>query len=691
MARHQRHVQHRCHGTEETVEGAEASRARIAITGSNSDESLGPRQPRKSRLLKKRKSKSYRVKTKTKRRRHGSRRRPLRDTGSSSSSASVTGESDNSDAKSDDLFGSSDSSGSAETNASTICDAGKDGGDVTAQDDLVSVPKLDVTTFDDWEELESYIKVYRRRTFQIYSVRTATPVSTRNQKIKDGRSFCDPIPADMKFYNKTYSNDWEVCITKQIVTRNHDVGTEVYQSYHEARQIDVAEALSGVRTLYRGGANRKRILEYIGENTTVQPAMKDNFPEVLLIDATHDTNVSNYKLFIFIIQDAVGKGQHVQVSADSQFWIHCLLENESMKVLSTLEGKNTLWFEYFDANWTNCKQRWSSVYRGNVPHMGNNTNNRLESSWQKLKSLVDRSTALDECVVSTLFWQTVNERAWARTINRVGVYVNVGYDDELNTLSNLVSRHAVELAKQQYDFALLPTTKYNLLSWALQYLAEANDDSTEEYMLNPEEWTCSGIFRGPFEIRGIHPPDGTRVKAQTEKFKELQAVGKPIAEIGCQWGTKAHAALTSTLVEFVRVVKTGSCPVTVCETPAVPDTISDTEENNEEVRSDDNVETTLEAAPDDDGEKEASAGGCGDEVTTRGASEETSSLTKPQWKISTSVKKSGRPKITQAALATTLDLFSEVETALAWVEKYDVGGWEPREAFWTEDLLDREA
>ncbi|KAG3082948.1 hypothetical protein PC122_g10742 [Phytophthora cactorum] len=90
-------------------------------------------------------------------------------------------------------------------------------------------------------------------------------------------------------------------------------------------------------------------------------------------------------------------------------------------------------------------------------------------------------------------------------------------------------------------------------------------------------------------------------------------------------------------------------PQTVCETPVVPDTIADTEENNEEVRSDDNVETTLEAATDDDGEKEASAGGCGDEVTTRDASEKTSSLTKPQWKISTSVKKSGQPKITQAA------------------------------------------
>ena len=42
-------------------------------------------------------------------------------------------------------------------------------------------------------------------------------------------------------------------------------------------------------------------------------SMFTNFPEVVLIDATHDTNASNYKLFSFMIHDALGKGQHVQV------------------------------------------------------------------------------------------------------------------------------------------------------------------------------------------------------------------------------------------------------------------------------------------------------------------------------------------------------------------------------------------
>lgn len=48
----------------------------------------------------------------------------------------------------------------------------------------------------------------------------------------------------------------------------------------------------------------------------------------------------------------------------------------AMKVVLRTDEKKELWFSYFDKNWTTCKERWSSAYRGNVPHMGNHTNNR---------------------------------------------------------------------------------------------------------------------------------------------------------------------------------------------------------------------------------------------------------------------------------------------------------------------------
>jgi hypothetical protein len=40
------------------------------------------------------------------------------------------------------------------------------------------------------------------------------------------------------------------------------------------------------------------------------------------------------------------------------------------------DSSRPLWMDYFNRNWLSCKERWSSVYRGNVPHMGNTTNNR---------------------------------------------------------------------------------------------------------------------------------------------------------------------------------------------------------------------------------------------------------------------------------------------------------------------------
>lgn len=45
----------------------------------------------------------------------------------------------------------------------------------------------------------------------------------------------------------------------------------------------------------------------------------DRFPEVLMIDATHGTNVSKYKVFSIMAQDVFGKGQFVQ---------HAVVQNE---------------------------------------------------------------------------------------------------------------------------------------------------------------------------------------------------------------------------------------------------------------------------------------------------------------------------------------------------------------------------
>jgi hypothetical protein len=50
------------------------------------------------------------------------------------------------------------------------------------------------------------------------------------------------------------------------------------------------------------------------------------FPEVLLVDATYNTNANNYKLFSFMVHDAYGNGQFVQ---------HNFLDSESADNMRT--------------------------------------------------------------------------------------------------------------------------------------------------------------------------------------------------------------------------------------------------------------------------------------------------------------------------------------------------------------------
>jgi hypothetical protein len=43
--------------------------------------------------------------------------------------------------------------------------------------------------------------------------------------------------------------------------------------------------------------------------------------------------------------------------------------------------KNDPFFAYFTVNWETCKREWVDYHRGNVPHLNNHTNNRIESGW----------------------------------------------------------------------------------------------------------------------------------------------------------------------------------------------------------------------------------------------------------------------------------------------------------------------
>ncbi|KAG3112018.1 hypothetical protein PI125_g8619 [Phytophthora idaei] len=137
------------------------------------------------------------------------------------------------------------------------------------------------------------------------------------------------------------TGNWEVCIAVQRTGYNHEVNYEAYQNYHEARRVSNDEVLSTVRILHRADrlqqesnafptieeriqailkgfsshrgnvtriyANEENVAQCISIQSAHMRSMFEHFPEVLLVDATHDSNSSNYKLFSFMVNGAIGK------------------------------------------------------------------------------------------------------------------------------------------------------------------------------------------------------------------------------------------------------------------------------------------------------------------------------------------------------------------------------------------------
>lgn len=73
--------------------------------------------------------------------------------------------------------------------------------------------------------------------------------------------------------------------------------------------------------------------------------------------------------------------------------------------------------KYFIKNWDACGARWVLYLRDDCPHLGNNTNNQLESTWGKLKPDLGLNVPVDQCVESILATQLYREQEFEVRMN----------------------------------------------------------------------------------------------------------------------------------------------------------------------------------------------------------------------------------------------------------------------------------
>ncbi|GMF26943.1 unnamed protein product [Phytophthora fragariaefolia] len=100
---------------------------------------------------------------------------------------------------------------------------------------------------------------------------------------------------------------------------------------------------------------------------------------------------------------------------------------------------------YMRKNWDSCKSMWCAFERQNAVNLGNNTNNRLESSWKQLNDTMHSFMGLDECVASMMCYQIRNERRFVAREGKIGMVVNTKFDRAMSLVAIRVSEHACEL------------------------------------------------------------------------------------------------------------------------------------------------------------------------------------------------------------------------------------------------------
>ncbi|KAE9032030.1 hypothetical protein PR003_g11281 [Phytophthora rubi] len=189
------------------------------------------------------------------------------------------------------------------------------------QNVVVVVEPIDKTVFLTWNEFHEYLAEYQQRTFQVYSTRTVTPVSTRNRRIQErfeaqGKNAPpeDLLPEEMGTYSKAVvcthhgqprpraaglrtrkpsraincparitlvlrkdpsCGQYFVYVTSHLARHNHELSGGIYRRHPMIRKVDDPDILRTVRALQKANVQPRKILEYVREHTDKEIVIRD--------------------------------------------------------------------------------------------------------------------------------------------------------------------------------------------------------------------------------------------------------------------------------------------------------------------------------------------------------------------------------------------------------------------------------
>ncbi|KAJ0391801.1 hypothetical protein P43SY_000949 [Pythium insidiosum] len=162
--------------------------------------------------------------------------------------------------------------------------------------------------------------------------------------------------------------------------------------------------------------------------------------------------------------------------------------------LVPLEDGNSF-IEYFTKNWHERREMWAMFERMDVAHLGNHTNNRIESSWSHIKPGLNPSKPIDEAVQELIDCQSDKENELDAKLQDIRRRIHYEYDDDMAQLLKMVSFFAADLVQPEYLAATRGLNEFKTEHMGSGLVAfRGRNSGSIRYTANVEEGVCTCPF-----------------------------------------------------------------------------------------------------------------------------------------------------------------------------------------------------
>ncbi|GMF44363.1 unnamed protein product [Phytophthora fragariaefolia] len=152
-------------------------------------------------------------------------------------------------------------------------------------------------------------------------------------------------------------------------------------------------------------------------------------------------------------------------------------------------------YRTFTTYWDSTQDEWVAYKRGNIPHLTNNTNNRTETKWGKLKDIINDSFTIDQLLSTLITLQNYAEEQYLAEYHRVGSRPSRSREDrELTLLALQLSPFAFNLIVNEHALATGLNADYKVELGVPGLARLTSPRSGATYEVNTRTNSCNCIF-----------------------------------------------------------------------------------------------------------------------------------------------------------------------------------------------------